>query len=72
MVTIGSQQIYPPRDCAGCSEFKKLTTEFEKDVINAASINPLEPDKIQTLLNEYSRDVLELFHINIIYVITRR
>lgn len=40
---------------------KKLTTEFEKDVINAASINPPEPDKIQTLLDEYSRDVLELY-----------
>jgi hypothetical protein len=60
MVTIGSQQIYAPRDCAGCPEFKKLTTEFEKDVINA-SINPPEPDKIQTLPDEYSRDVLELF-----------
>ncbi|MDP9306278.1 MAG: hypothetical protein M3O68_08040 [Thermoproteota archaeon] len=45
----------------GCSEFKKLTNEFEKAVIDAASINPPEPDKIQTLLDDYSDDVMALF-----------
>ena len=38
MVTIGSQQIYAPRDCGACAEFKKLTDEFEKDVLDAASV----------------------------------
>jgi hypothetical protein len=61
MLTIGTQQIYAPRQCAGCSEFEKLTDEFEKDVINAASTQPPDQDKIQTLLGEYSDDVLKLF-----------
>ena len=58
MVTIGSQQIYAPRDCAGCSEFKKLTNQFEKDVLDAAIG---DPNIIPGLLEQYNRDVLELF-----------
>ena len=33
MVTISVQQVYAPRNCGGCIAFKKLTHEFEKDVI---------------------------------------
>ena len=63
MLTIGIQQIYAPRNCGGCvSDFKKLTNEFEKDVIDAASTQPPDPDRIQTLLGEYSDNVMELFH----------
>jgi hypothetical protein len=40
---------------------KKLTHEFEKDVIDAASVNPPEPEKIQMLLDDYSDDVMVLF-----------
>ncbi len=61
MVTTSVQQVYAPRGCDGCSAFKKLTTEFEKNVIDAASVNPPEPDRIQTLLGEYSDEVLKLF-----------
>jgi hypothetical protein len=61
MLTIGTQQIYAPRNCGQCSEFKKLTNEFEKDVIDAASVSPPEPEKIQQLLDDYSNDVMELF-----------
>jgi hypothetical protein len=61
MITISTQQIYAPRDCGACSEFKKLTHEFEKNVIDAASVNPPEPEKIQQLLDDYSNDVLEIF-----------
>jgi hypothetical protein len=35
MMTIGTQQVFAPRDCADCGEFKKLTSEFEKDVISS-------------------------------------
>ena len=35
IVTTSAQQVYAPRDCPGCSEFKKLTTEFEKTVLDA-------------------------------------
>ncbi len=61
MLTIGTQQIYAPRDCGQCADFKKLTTQFEKDVIDAASINPPEPERIQTLLDQYNDDVMALF-----------
>jgi len=46
-----------PRTCSGCAEFKKLTTEFEKNVI-AASDNP---DEISRLVDEYSANVKALF-----------
>ena len=61
MVTMNAQQVYAPRNCGGCAEFQKLTDEFEKNVIDAASVNPPDPDRIQTLLGEYSGKVLELF-----------
>jgi hypothetical protein len=32
VTTISTQQVYAPRACGGCGEFKKLTQEFEKDV----------------------------------------
>ena len=58
---MNAQQVYAPRECGGCSEFQKLTDEFEKNVINVASVNPPGPDRIQTLLSEYSDEVLKLF-----------
>ena len=58
MLTISTQQIYAPRACGGCSEFKKLTHEFEKDVTDAAIGNP---EIIPELVNDYSDDVMELF-----------
>ena len=61
IVTTSTQQVYASRSCAGCAEFQKLTDEFEKNVIDAASVSPPDPDRIQTLLGEYSGKVLELF-----------
>ena len=61
IVTMSVQQVYAPRTCTGCAEFKKLTTEFEKAVLDAASVSPPDPDRIQTLLGEYSDEVLKLF-----------
>ena len=58
MVTsISTHQVYAPRNCGGCAEFKKLTNQFEKDVINAASIDPPDPDRIQALIDQYVSDV---------------
>jgi hypothetical protein len=57
MMTISSQQIFAPRTCGGCSEFKKLTNEFEKAVIGAVG----DPDEISRLVDEYSDNVKELF-----------
>ena len=61
IIAMSTQQIYAPRNCGSCAEFKKLTTQFEKDVIDAASVSPPEPDRIQTLLDQYNDDVIELF-----------
>jgi len=38
------QQVYTPRVCPGCTEFKKMTHEFEKDVITAVSVG--NPDTV--------------------------
>ena len=59
MVTsISSHQIYAPRDCAGCAEFQKLTDEYEKNVINAATLG--SPEEIPSLLDQYVTDVRAL------------
>jgi hypothetical protein len=57
-LTVSTQQVSAPRACGGCAEFKKLTNQFEKDVLDAAVDNP---DSIPGLLEQYSRNVLELF-----------
>ena len=57
MVTMGMHQVYAPRECGGCSEFKKLTTEFEKAVLGASD----NPDEISRLVDEYSANVKALF-----------
>ena len=56
LVTVNIQQVSAPRTCAGCTAFKKLTHEFEKDVIEAATTG--DPNKITGLLEQYNQDVL--------------
>lgn len=46
-------QVYAPRDCPGCLEFKKLTHDFEKGVIAALE----DPENIPEALNAYSLNV---------------
>lgn len=58
MLTISTQQVFAPRECGGCKDFKKLTSEFEKDILEAAVG---DPNIIPDLVEQYSRDVLELF-----------
>ena len=58
MVTVSIQQVYAPRTCPGCLEFKKLTHEFEKNVIEAATIGA--PNIIPGLLEQYNEDVRAL------------
>lgn len=57
IASMSTHQVYAPRGCSGCAEFKKLTNQFEKDVINAASIDPPDPDRIQALIDQYVSDV---------------
>ena len=43
------------------AEFRKLTAQFQRDVINAVLINPPEPDRIFGLLNSYDDGVERIF-----------
>ncbi len=58
MVTVNIQQVSAPRDCGGCVVFKKLTHEFEKNVIDAAMNK--DPHTIPNLLEQYIQDVRAL------------
>ena len=58
MLTISTQQVFAPRMCGGCAEFQKLSDQFQQDILDAAII---DPGNIPVLLEQYNRDVLELF-----------
>jgi hypothetical protein len=58
LVTINIQQVSAPRMCGGCIEFKKLTHEFEKAVIDAATTG--DPNQITGLLEQYNEDIRAL------------
>jgi hypothetical protein len=58
VAAISLQQVSAPRMCGGCIEFKKLTHEFEKAVIDAATAG--DPNIIPGLLEQYSEDVRAL------------
>ena len=58
IVTTSAQQVYAPRECPGCTEFQKLTDEFENKVLNTALGSP---EEIPALVDEYSADVKALF-----------
>ncbi len=58
LVTLTIQQASAPRECGGCTAFKKLTHEFEKVVIAAATLG--DPNSIPGLLEQYSADVRAL------------
>ena len=60
MVTVGMQQTYAPRDCGQCVEFKKLTHEYEKNVINAIGDPGISPGP-RELLSAYVDDVNRIF-----------
>jgi hypothetical protein len=42
-------------------EFKKLTKDLEKAILDIGAQSPPDPDKIQTLLDDYNDDVMALF-----------
>ena len=59
LITVNVHQVSAPRGCGGCVAFKKLTHEFEKAVIDAATNG--NPDTIPNLLEQYNQDVLDTF-----------
>ncbi len=59
LVTVNIQQVSAPRECGGCTTFKKLTHEFEKSIIDAATSG--DPRTIPSLLEQYNQDVLDIF-----------
>jgi hypothetical protein len=58
VITVNVHQVSAPRACGGCVAFKKLTHEFEKSVIEAATTG--DPNTIPGLLEQYSSDVRAL------------
>jgi hypothetical protein len=58
LLSTSVEQVSAPRDCAGCTAFKKLTHAFEKSVIEAATNG--DPGLIQGLLEQYNEDVRAL------------
>jgi hypothetical protein len=58
MVTVNMQQVSAPRTCGSCAAFKKLTHEFEKAVLEAATNG--DPNTIPSLLEQYASDVRAL------------
>lgn len=57
-VALNIQQVSAPRNCGSCTAFKKLTHEFEKNVIDAATNG--DPNLISGLLEQYGEDVRAL------------
>lgn len=55
------QQVYAPRDCAGCVAFKKLTHEFEKSVINAVGNPDTTPADIGEMHKVWEDGALRIF-----------
>jgi len=53
------QQVSAPRGCGSCTPFKKLTHEFEKDVVEAATSG--DPNQITGLLEQYNQKMLDIF-----------
>jgi hypothetical protein len=58
--TFAVNQVYAPRGCNGCTEFKKLTHEYEKNVINAIGDPNISP-RPRELLVGYVDDVNRIF-----------
>jgi hypothetical protein len=58
LVIVNLQSVSAPRGCGSCVEFKKLTHEFEKAVIDAATVG--DPNIIPGLLEQYNEDVRAL------------
>ena len=42
-------------------EFKDLTKDLEKAILDIGAVSPPDPDKVQQLLDDYSDDVMALF-----------
>jgi hypothetical protein len=57
-VTVNIQQVSAPRSCGSYTDFKRLTHEFEKAVIGAATIG--DPNIVRVLLVKYNADVRAL------------
>ena len=62
MVAISTQQV-SAFGFVERKEFKDLTKDLEKAILDIGAQNPPEPEKIQKLLDDYSDDVMALFRM---------
>jgi hypothetical protein len=63
---ITTSEANSPRTCSGCAEFKKVTTEFEKDVLSQVTEGQ-DPDTIYrqltTLFDDYQQETFRIFEL---------
>jgi hypothetical protein len=59
--SLQQQQTYAPRSCTGCVEFKKLTHEFEKSVIQAVGNPDTTPANIREMHKVWEDGALRIF-----------
>jgi len=59
IVTMSTQQVYAPRECPGCSEFKKLTDLFEKNVIDKSSADQNKIELFRNLVAQFEKNIIE-------------
>ena len=45
----------------GGKDFKKLSKQFQRDVLNLGSINPPDPDKLAMLFHDYEQETFRIF-----------
>jgi hypothetical protein len=61
-IALNGQQVYAPRNCGSCLEFKKLTHEFEKNVIGlVGNLNEGPQPHLRELVDAYAQEVTRLF-----------
>ncbi|HEY7109410.1 MAG TPA: hypothetical protein VH415_08285 [Nitrososphaeraceae archaeon] len=60
-IALNEQQVYAPRDCGGCVEFKKMTHEFEKAVIRAVGNPDTTPADIREMHKVWEDGALRIF-----------
>ncbi len=61
VMTVTVQSVAAPRDCGSCQQFKKLTQQFEKNVIRLIGTNEGPQPHLREVLQSYDEKVLRIF-----------
>jgi hypothetical protein len=61
LATFNVQQVYAPRECPNCGEFRKLTHEFERAVILSVGNPDTAPAEIREMHKVWEDGALRIF-----------